>query len=287
MDRKIQAVQKTVDLFSSLFKSSILSSEDFNKGFAEQIEFAEDNLPDAPQLYKHLGMFLGKAVVDGAISLSSLPELFKPLLASRSMRPPAPILLGELLSSIMAQDGEEALVEVIQADPVVFETFWPADKVNAEVLESWMTKYNLLALLPAKKMPADLESKITELAGDVNVISKWIEDNVDASLLHTPSFVTLLAFVILRQLASQTVYAEGQDKFLELTGPMYAKMKDILTSFEPLLSRVLKAEQQEKVDQLKMAVLQAIESFWTEVGKPQGKGICHEFSSRRTAAILD
>ena len=120
-------------------------------------------------------MLLGRLVLDGVLSLSSLYELFKPLLASRSRKPPAPKLLGELLGSI-GESGDEVLVEAFQADPIDFESFWPIEQRGKETLETWMDQYGLFAL----KMDSngDLEEQFCNFLGSHDELEEWINVSI-------------------------------------------------------------------------------------------------------------
>ena len=143
-----------------------------------QVAEVETNAMDAPNLYKHMGILLGKLILDGVLSLSALPRIFAGLLKSRARVPPAPKLLGELLSGIRTEEGDEALADAVQAEPIKYELFWSAESFNEKVLADWMEKYNLAVLSPSKGVveePVDIEAKFTELKGDATEVAQWID----------------------------------------------------------------------------------------------------------------
>jgi hypothetical protein len=117
-------------------------------------------------------MFLGRFILDGVLALSALPELFKPLIASRSRKPPAPKLLGEILASIR-ESGDDVLVEVFQADPIDLEIFWPVDQRKEDARNDWMNLYGLNAL----KSGGDdaLVQEFSSFLGNHQDLEKWID----------------------------------------------------------------------------------------------------------------
>lgn len=129
-------------------------------------------MPDAPQLFKHLGMFLGRFILDGVLSFSSLPDLFKPLVESRSRKPPAPKLIGEILASIK-ESGDDVLVEAFQADPIELELFWPSDQRSKETLDDWMNLYGLSALKAGGN--GDLDQEFRNFVGNHQDLEQWID----------------------------------------------------------------------------------------------------------------
>lgn len=137
----------------------------------------EDNALDAPNLYKYLGILLGNLILKGVLRMQSISHMIEPLLSSRSRMPPASKLLGELLSAIRTEGGDAALLGVIQAEPVMYELYWPNGAFNDATLAEWIAKYNLAVLSQAmdQAVPMDLETKFKVLKGDAKEVSKWIE----------------------------------------------------------------------------------------------------------------
>jgi hypothetical protein len=121
-------------------------------------------------------MFLGRYVLDGVLSFSALPKLFKPLLESKSRKPPAPKLMGELLASIRGsgdESGDETLIEAFQADPIDLKIFWPADQLKDDTLNDWMDLYGLNALKPGGH--TELELEFGEFLGQHQDLEQWID----------------------------------------------------------------------------------------------------------------
>jgi hypothetical protein len=117
-------------------------------------------------------MFLGRFILDGVLALSALPKLFKPLIASRSRKPPAPKLLGEVLASFR-DSGDDVLIDVFQADPIDLEIFWPEDQRSEDVRNDWMNVYGLNALKPGGN--DDLEQEFSGFLGTHEDLEKWID----------------------------------------------------------------------------------------------------------------
>jgi hypothetical protein len=147
-------MKKTANLFADLYKDNVIPAGVFVKSIETQLEAVEDNICDIPSIFKYLGIFIARLIEAGAISLSRLPALFSKLDDFRK----AP-LLGEILSSIQSDRGEEALLNAYQADPIAFESFWPPGKFNEEALIEWREKYNLVAFFESSRSPRD--SKIS------------------------------------------------------------------------------------------------------------------------------
>ena len=115
-------------------------------------------------------------MLDGVLSFSALPKLFKPLLVSKSRKPPAPQLLGELLASVRGagdESGDEVLIEAFQADPIDLKIFWPADQLKEDSLNDWMDHYGLNALKPGGN--TELEQEFGEFLGNHQDLEQWID----------------------------------------------------------------------------------------------------------------
>lgn len=197
-DRKVEDFKKSADLINYLFKEGVFTLEDITKGWAFvnisvtcfglttvdslelQVAEIESNAIDAPNLYKHMGILLGKLILEGVLNLSILPRIFSGIIKSRSLVPPAPKLLGELLSGIRTEEGDDALVDAVQAEPIKYELFWSPDSFNEKVLADWMEKYSLavLSLSAGDEEPVDLEAKIKELNGNGQELAEWIDVHI-------------------------------------------------------------------------------------------------------------
>lgn len=123
-----------------------------------------------------------------------MPELFKPLVQSKSRKPPAPKLLGELLVSIR-ESGDDVLFDAFQADPIELENFWPVDQQKKETLDEWMNIFGLNVLKAGENK--NLEQEFGSFLGDNNDLEQWINVRNDLYIMirNTQRYVNLLDLV--------------------------------------------------------------------------------------------
>jgi len=71
-DKREKDKNLLIKLFVHMYEEKILSTDDFQAGFKDALEFADDMAIDCPKLYDYFASFFAKLVIIEAISLSYL-----------------------------------------------------------------------------------------------------------------------------------------------------------------------------------------------------------------------
>ncbi|KAI9201935.1 armadillo-type protein [Polychytrium aggregatum] len=129
MEKKLDQLKKTVSMLVNVFKQGVVRSEHLRDAIVKYSEVLEDVAIDVPSVYKFTGILIARLLAAEAFVLSDLETLLSNLLASPSRKPPAVVILGEIIEDFKSNDQLQGLQGLVDAEPEWnYKAIWPANR---------------------------------------------------------------------------------------------------------------------------------------------------------------
>ena len=188
MERKEVDVKKVGSLLETLVSREIFNKVDIMLGLKDTLEFAEDMSIDIPELYKFLGIILGTLVLGDILTIRDVYDVTEALRSSTATRPPALVVLSQMLKFIKTEESESTAAEIYQTDATNVEDFFPENKRSKEVVEEWIERNGLGFLNPMKAIASGLKERLDKLdlsggKDQVDQIVAWLMVHFNLTLI--------------------------------------------------------------------------------------------------------
>ncbi|KAM3621369.1 uncharacterized protein V6R79_010350 [Siganus canaliculatus] len=187
-------------LLFQLVRQGVLPKAQFNKGFAETLEQADDMAIDIPHIWLYLAELLSPVLGDGGFSMRELfSELRKPLLPVGR----AGILVSQILHILCKQMSHRTVGSLWTESGLDWSDFLP----EGEDVQTFISQQNLQfvqsdgsspettlskKVLSAEELSQQLERLLLEdLASDEQIFD-WVEANLDESQMSSSPFLRAL-----------------------------------------------------------------------------------------------
>ncbi|XP_058858708.1 eukaryotic translation initiation factor 4 gamma 3-like isoform X2 [Acipenser ruthenus] len=186
-------------LLFQLVQSGSLSTQEFFKGFAETLEFADDMAIDVPHIWLYLAELVIPMFREGGISMRELlSEFSKPLLPVGR----AGVLLSEILHQLCKQMSQRKVGALWRESGLNWIDFLPEEEDVHNFISDQKLQFTLSdcssppeSLSKRDLSPDELNRQLEKLLEDIvsdEQIFDWVEANLEESQMSSTPFLRAL-----------------------------------------------------------------------------------------------
>ncbi|XP_070561587.1 eukaryotic translation initiation factor 4 gamma 3-like isoform X5 [Ptychodera flava] len=209
LERNESTRQACGTLMYDLIREGLMEKQQYIKGFAEILEFAEDIAIDIPKFWTYMGEFIAPLVQSGKIPMNILQDISRPLHGIGK----AGLLTAEVLLVASKIIGEARIAELWHNSGLEWSSLLPAGGDVNEFLErkgllftapnsSRTSSQTATEGMPISKIQGHLEHLLLRERASNDKIFDWIEANVVKDRRKDSDFIRALMTAVCQSAVS-------------------------------------------------------------------------------------